>query len=94
MPLMARSARYRNEDDVFFTSVNVLIMDLIKLCLSSAIIISNEKSVAGYVSDCSRAKSSKFFHVRSIVHDRNFWRSGGDHEGNSDNKASLLNQAI
>ncbi|KAI6191060.1 UDP-galactose translocator [Aphelenchoides bicaudatus] len=52
MPLMARSARYRNEKDVFFTSVNVLIMDLIKLFMSAAIIISNEKSIAGFFRLC------------------------------------------
>lgn len=49
MPLMARSARYRNENEVFFSTVNVLIMDLIKLFLSAAVIISNEKSIAGFV---------------------------------------------
>jgi UDP-sugar transporter A1/2/3 len=52
MPLMARSARYRNEADVFFTSVNVLIMDLIKLILCAGVIIANEKSFFGYLRLC------------------------------------------
>lgn len=51
MPLMARSARYRSENEVFFSTVNVFLMDFIKFCLCSVIIIVNEGSIARFVRD-------------------------------------------
>ncbi|CAD5224989.1 unnamed protein product [Bursaphelenchus okinawaensis] len=51
MPLMARSARYRSENEVFFSTVNVFLMDVIKLCLCSAVIIFNERSIFKFVKD-------------------------------------------
>uniref|UniRef100_A0AC35G5Z1 Uncharacterized protein n=1 Tax=Panagrolaimus sp. PS1159 TaxID=55785 RepID=A0AC35G5Z1_9BILA len=45
MPLMVRSTRYRKENDVFITTVNVFIMEIVKLVVCSAILIAKEKSI-------------------------------------------------
>ena len=45
---MARSARYRSEDRVFFSSVNVLMMDIIKIALCSTILTFSERSFSRF----------------------------------------------
>ena len=45
MPLLVRSTRYRKEDEVFITTVNVFIMEAIKLGLCAGILVYQEKSI-------------------------------------------------
>ncbi|KAI6197777.1 UDP-galactose translocator [Aphelenchoides besseyi] len=52
MPLMARSARYRSEDEVFISTVNVLFMDVIKLSLCAGVLIYIEKSFFKFLRLC------------------------------------------
>ncbi|KAI1720489.1 nucleotide-sugar transporter domain-containing protein [Ditylenchus destructor] len=49
MPLMARSARDREQNKVFITTVNVLFMELIKLGVCSAILIANDPSIKRFL---------------------------------------------
>uniref|UniRef100_A0A7E4VAM4 UDP-galactose transporter n=2 Tax=Panagrellus redivivus TaxID=6233 RepID=A0A7E4VAM4_PANRE len=49
MPLMGRAARYREESEVFITTVNVFMMDVIKLVVCSTILIVSEGSIEKYV---------------------------------------------
>uniref|UniRef100_A0A914EJ78 Uncharacterized protein n=1 Tax=Acrobeloides nanus TaxID=290746 RepID=A0A914EJ78_9BILA len=52
MPLMARAARYREEKEVFITTVNVFIMEIIKLIVCSTILLANYKSLFKFLERC------------------------------------------
>ncbi|CAJ0589992.1 unnamed protein product [Cylicocyclus nassatus] len=45
MPLMARYTRYKHESEVFLTTVNVFMMEVIKLCTCTAVIICSSRSL-------------------------------------------------
>uniref|UniRef100_A0A0K0DCV1 G-protein coupled receptors family 1 profile domain-containing protein n=1 Tax=Angiostrongylus cantonensis TaxID=6313 RepID=A0A0K0DCV1_ANGCA len=45
MPLLTRYTRYRGKSDIFFTTVNVFVMELVKLCTCTALIIYSSNSV-------------------------------------------------
>ncbi|KHN86662.1 hypothetical protein Tcan_16006 [Toxocara canis] len=49
MPLMVRGSRYRNESEVFSTTVNVFMMEIIKITVCATVIIVTEKSIMKYV---------------------------------------------
>ncbi|WKY09221.1 hypothetical protein Q1695_001966 [Nippostrongylus brasiliensis] len=55
MPLMARYTRYRAENDVFFTTVNVFMMEIVKLVACTAIIIGTSKSVLKFLTELKEA---------------------------------------
>uniref|UniRef100_A0A8R1DYX1 UDP-galactose transporter n=1 Tax=Caenorhabditis japonica TaxID=281687 RepID=A0A8R1DYX1_CAEJA len=55
MPLMARYSRARENSNVFFTTVNVFLMEIIKVVLCSVIIIYSNKSVLKYFYDLKSA---------------------------------------
>uniref|UniRef100_A0AC35THK1 UDP-galactose transporter n=1 Tax=Rhabditophanes sp. KR3021 TaxID=114890 RepID=A0AC35THK1_9BILA len=55
MPLMVRLARNRSEKDVFFTTVNVFMMDLMKLVICAAILIFQMKSITKFVKHTRQA---------------------------------------
>uniref|UniRef100_A0A0N5BNT7 UDP-galactose translocator n=1 Tax=Strongyloides papillosus TaxID=174720 RepID=A0A0N5BNT7_STREA len=48
MPLMTRAARDRNSNEVFITTVNVFMMDLLKLLFCTFVLILKEKSVVTF----------------------------------------------
>ncbi|KJH44108.1 putative UDP-galactose/UDP-N-acetylglucosamine transporter srf-3 [Dictyocaulus viviparus] len=45
MPLLTRYTRYRGESEIFFTTVNVFMMEIVKLCTCTAVIICSSNSV-------------------------------------------------
>uniref|UniRef100_A0A914ZC72 Uncharacterized protein n=1 Tax=Panagrolaimus superbus TaxID=310955 RepID=A0A914ZC72_9BILA len=55
MPLMVRSTRYRKENDVFITTVNVFIMEVVKLTVCSAILIGKDKSITKFINSLKTA---------------------------------------
>ncbi|RCN45225.1 hypothetical protein ANCCAN_08725 [Ancylostoma caninum] len=55
MPLMARYTRYRDEKEVFFTTVNVFIMEMVKLCTCTAVIIGSSKSIFKFIEELREA---------------------------------------
>ncbi|KAE9552331.1 hypothetical protein FO519_004456 [Halicephalobus sp. NKZ332] len=66
MPLLVRSTRYRKEDEVFITTVNVFIMEAIKLALCSGILIFQEKSIPRFLSSCKSAVFDDFSETMKI----------------------------
>lgn len=55
MPLMARYSRAREDSNVFFTTVNVFMMEIIKVVVCSGIIIYTTKSISKYVNELKTA---------------------------------------
>ncbi|KAK5968106.1 UDP-galactose translocator [Trichostrongylus colubriformis] len=55
MPLLARYTRYRHESDVFFTTVNVFMMEVVKLLTCSAIIIISSQSLMKVLQEIKEA---------------------------------------
>ncbi|KAI1719661.1 nucleotide-sugar transporter domain-containing protein [Ditylenchus destructor] len=55
MPLMARSARDREQKNVFITTVNVLFMDLIKIGICSVVLIANDLSITRFLASYRKA---------------------------------------
>ncbi|VDM40107.1 unnamed protein product [Toxocara canis] len=52
MPLMVRGSRYRNESEVFSTTVNVFMMEIIKITVCATVIIVTEKSIMKFIMQC------------------------------------------
>uniref|UniRef100_A0A0N4ZT80 UDP-N-acetylglucosamine transporter n=1 Tax=Parastrongyloides trichosuri TaxID=131310 RepID=A0A0N4ZT80_PARTI len=48
MPLMTRAARDRDSNEVFITTVNVLMMDILKLVFCVSVLIIKEKSIINF----------------------------------------------
>ncbi|EYB92793.1 hypothetical protein Y032_0190g1267 [Ancylostoma ceylanicum] len=55
MPLMARYTRYKDEKEVFFTTVNVFMMEVVKLCTCTAVIIGSSKSIFKFIDELREA---------------------------------------
>ncbi|CAI4222611.1 unnamed protein product [Auanema sp. JU1783] len=51
MPLMARYSRYKEESEMFFTTVNVFIMEVIKLVVCAAIVIYTSRSLKTFLKE-------------------------------------------
>lgn len=45
MPLMARGSRYRSERELFSTTVNVFMMEIIKIVVCTTVIVITERSL-------------------------------------------------
>nr|CDJ83739.1 Nucleotide-sugar transporter domain containing protein [Haemonchus contortus] len=55
MPLLARYTRYRSESDVFFTTVNVFMMEVVKLLTCAAVITTSSKSLIKFLCELKEA---------------------------------------
>ncbi|VDO99679.1 unnamed protein product [Heligmosomoides polygyrus] len=55
MPLLARYTRYRHESEVFFTTVNVFMMEIVKLLTCTVIIIGSSKSLLKFIIELKEA---------------------------------------
>ncbi|GMR57205.1 hypothetical protein PMAYCL1PPCAC_27400, partial [Pristionchus mayeri] len=55
MPLMVRYTRDRENDEAFFTTVNVLVMEIMKLAACSFLLIREHKSILKFLTDVKDA---------------------------------------
>ncbi|GMR45508.1 hypothetical protein PMAYCL1PPCAC_15703, partial [Pristionchus mayeri] len=55
MPLMARYTRAREESESFFTTVNVLVMEIMKLCACTFLIVREHRDPLRFVQDVKAA---------------------------------------
>ncbi|KAK6753539.1 hypothetical protein RB195_012872 [Necator americanus] len=66
MPLMARYSRYRDEREVFLTTVNVFMMEVVKLFTCATIIIFSSKSFFKFIQEAKEAICDNFVETAKV----------------------------